>query len=445
MEKIIYNTRLKKFLATFLVIIIVMNTVMPSVAFAATEIKKTNYSYKEWIEGEDTKKYKDTITKETKKYLNSFYKSVYPDMPDSDKSDAIDTLINETPHLVFLDGTLEITNVLWLFPVESFKIEKLSLKVEDSEEPGGETSDIQEIIPTEKSYEELINWAEDPSEEDTINKMVKAIQDDCFAGVETLVDGTPEGVSREILDLNKETIKFSVMGKPDDYDIIGYTIPDKENEDIINEAADSLDLETSEGENIVAESIDTVGGFLLSPIFWLVNFVADAVIETVGEWMTGDGYINLGFGVLGPKTENHEVPDGEEIDYQIEIESFFLGAYKYPNLTYTPEEIFAGKIDLLSIDFITGKVAKRDGEGNIVRDENGHVQYKENSDTGWRDIRKVIAAWYKVLRMIAIIGLLSVLIYMGIKIILSANAKEKAKYKQTLPSQNLYYYTLSIH
>ena len=42
----------------------------------------------------------------------------------------------------------------------------------------------------------------------------------------------------------------------------------------------------------------------------------------------------------------------------------------------------------------------------------------------------MVASWYKVLRMIAIIALLSVLIYTGIKILISANAKDKAKYKE---------------
>ena len=78
-------------------------------------------------------------------------------------------------------------------------------------------------------------------------------------------------------------------------------------------------------------------------------------------------------------------------------------------LFYTPEQIFSGSIDLLSIDFISGN---------------------NNNNKDWGAIRGTIATWYKVLRLIAIIGLLSVLIYTGIKVIISSNTQNKAKYKE---------------
>ena len=158
-----------------------------------------------------------------------------------------------------------------------------------------------------------------------------------------------------------------------------------------------------------------LGGILLSPFFYLINFVVDSITETVGTIMLSEGFSLDGVWGGDILTVNKEaVPDGEEIDHKVNVSSFLLGSYQYPNIKYTPEEIFSGTIELLSIDFITGKTA--DGQ--------------EITNEGWVGIRKVISSWYKVLRMIAIIGLLSVLIYMGIKIILSANAKEKAKYKQ---------------
>ena len=60
--------------------------------------------------------------------------------------------------------------------------------------------------------------------------------------------------------------------------------------------------------------------------------------------------------------------------------------------TGNPEEIFSGKVDLLNIDFISGK----DSYGNLIKSD------------GWNAIRKVVASWYKVLRLIAIVALLSV-------------------------------------
>ena len=130
--------------------------------------------------------------------------------------------------------------------------------------------------------------------------------------------------------------------------------------------------------------------------------------------MTGEGLSAIsGIGVLQGDVI---APDPDKTYHEVDANmgSNFLGSIQYPNIEYTPEEIFAGEIDLLSIDFISG----RDSEGN------------PNDNDGWNEIRVVISQWYQVIRMIAIIGLLSVLIYTGIKIMISANAKDKAKYKE---------------
>ena len=48
------------------------------------------------------------------------------------------------------------------------------------------------------------------------------------------------------------------------------------------------------------------------------------------------------------------------------------------------------------------------------------------------ELRGVVANWYIVLRNIALVALLSVLVYIGIRIIISSTAVDKAKYKQML-------------
>lgn len=117
-----------------------------------------------------------------------------------------------------------------------------------------------------------------------------------------------------------------------------------------------------------------------------------------------------GLDVLQSEPEDIEASQSE--DYEVDLDNF-IGSVQYPNIKYSPEEIFSGKSDLLSIDFISGKnAAGQDITGD------------------WVSIRVVISQWYKVLRMIAIIGLLSVLIYTGIKVIISSNSKDKAKYKE---------------
>lgn len=167
-----------------------------------------------------------------------------------------------------------------------------------------------------------------------------------------------------------------------------------------------------------------LGGILLSPLVYLFNFIADAVINIVGSlMMPGEGF-DLGIGVLtnSPPASKYEKTYSQYVDVSSFTPTNIIGAfveggslaYQYPNLPYTPEEIFSGQIELLSIDFISGKTAL----GEDVENDS------------WLNIRKVISQWYQVLRMIAIIGLLSVLIYTGIKILISANAKDKAQYKQ---------------
>ncbi len=49
-----------------------------------------------------------------------------------------------------------------------------------------------------------------------------------------------------------------------------------------------------------------------------------------------------------------------------------------------------------------------------------------------KELRTIVANWYNILRDIALVALLSVLVYVGIRILLSATSGEKAKYKQML-------------
>ena len=49
-----------------------------------------------------------------------------------------------------------------------------------------------------------------------------------------------------------------------------------------------------------------------------------------------------------------------------------------------------------------------------------------------KTLQKIISKWYKALRLIALVGLLSVLVYVGIRIIISSTGQEKAKYKKMI-------------
>ena len=48
------------------------------------------------------------------------------------------------------------------------------------------------------------------------------------------------------------------------------------------------------------------------------------------------------------------------------------------------------------------------------------------------ELQSTISTWYKGLRLVALVGLLSVLVYVGIRIIISSTGQEKAKYKKMI-------------
>ena len=170
----------------------------------------------------------------------------------------------------------------------------------------------------------------------------------------------------------------------------------------------------SQAEN-KSDWADELGGVLLRPIFALVNFIADSVIKITGKTMFPEAYGNGTTEIMtnGPVPLGYDEKTVQEVKVDVSDYEALSGDY-YPQFRYTPEEIFSGQVNILSIDFISGK----DSDGNTI------------NNTGWTALRKVIAGWYKALRLIAAIGLLSVLIYTGVKIILSSTAKDKAKYKE---------------
>ncbi len=109
-----------------------------------------------------------------------------------------------------------------------------------------------------------------------------------------------------------------------------------------------------------------------------------------------------------------------------------------PIYTISPEEIFQGKILLFDVDFfnpVDEILEKRDDDGNLKYyyyvDENGEEIPTSKQNTAL-DLQKIVSQWYMALRNIAIVLSMSVLLYIGIRMLLSAVAQDKAKYKQML-------------
>lgn len=127
---------------------------------------------------------------------------------------------------------------------------------------------------------------------------------------------------------------------------------------------------------------------------------------------------------------NKAIGDGRAVITTTELDGMLFSDWKIPNILYSPENIFGNKIAALDINFINPH--KYEGveydEDNVETDSSKEKSKK----TAAEQIAPTIASWYKGFRNIAIVGLLSVLVYLGIRILIGSTAPEKAKYKERL-------------
>lgn len=177
-----------------------------------------------------------------------------------------------------------------------------------------------------------------------------------------------------------------------------------------------------EDDNLGAD-VDDDTGTILQALLEVLMAVGDAIMSILTSCMIGTPFENVMVKWSELDTSNISEANTTKTFSQEEINEFknnkgVVPELKYPVFKYTPEEIFKGEIDLFSIDFIGGNVVK-----------NGEEQ--TNTSEGWNALRGTIASWYKTLRYIAIVGLLAILIYLGIKIIITSSAGKKADYKKS--------------
>lgn len=93
-----------------------------------------------------------------------------------------------------------------------------------------------------------------------------------------------------------------------------------------------------------------------------------------------------------------------------------------PMYMITPEEIFANKLGMLDVNFFSPN------DYDYLKLPMGDAPVKQESVAG--QLQSMVSGAYFLIRNVAIIGLLSILVYIGIRIIISSSAQDKAKYKQ---------------
>lgn len=123
--------------------------------------------------------------------------------------------------------------------------------------------------------------------------------------------------------------------------------------------------------------------------------------------------------------KNDIVIDGKTLEQGwFEFDSYYeKDKVKVPNALYTPEAIFANKIAALDVNFI---------KPNKYSPVEGSTTANKSALSSAEQLQGVISKWYYAFRNIALVGLLSVLVYIGIRIMLSSTSSEKAKYKERI-------------
>jgi len=226
-------------------------------------------------------------------------------------------------------------------------------------------------------------------------------------------------VNKETYDNTAYTISH-VKIKPTEEEKTNYNIQ------VDDDGYASVDTSYNYGVNsdLEGSTKDGIGGLLLSPIAALIQGIGDGVNYLLQRNIIGDKsdvFLNSGVfehsKMIQVLNENKPVSGVPQVDIAEEYIETATGKYGIPNIKLTPAEIFAGNVSALDANFF-----KTEG------DHNQELGGSEKSIV--EQLRDTVATWYVALRNIAIVGLLSALLYIGIRIVISSSAGDKAKYKQ---------------
>lgn len=128
--------------------------------------------------------------------------------------------------------------------------------------------------------------------------------------------------------------------------------------------------------------------------------------------------------ILGlDKDENGVTDDKENEERLVGGINFDNDNWKVPNILYSPEAIFSNRVAALDVNFLNPN------EYTSVQDNNQKADKASESSATF--LRETISSWYVGFRNIAIVALLTVLVFLGIKMVLGS-VEEKAKYKESL-------------
>ena len=189
--------------------------------------------------------------------------------------------------------------------------------------------------------------------------------------------------------------------------------------------------------NLIVTLGDIVMG-LLNKVMLGTTDMTSAILSYDDENIRTEGtFVNVG---------SVKDPNPKEVTVKQEFEDTWWGGtssklkkYKVPNFMYSPEAIFGNKVAQLDVNFINPNTyagiiqdTRVDDFSDTSNDENDEKVREISTKSVAETLSGTVADWYKSLRNIAIAGLLSVLVYIGIRILIGSTAQDKAKYKERL-------------
>lgn len=175
------------------------------------------------------------------------------------------------------------------------------------------------------------------------------------------------------------------------------------------------------------------GGLLWTPIRWLVTGIGDTILYWLNFFFVGfsteqaQEYLDNPY---KPANFNSVAKIGDSIlesnraggQKETVINRSDMGTGKeIPIIEYSPDMIFANKVPGLDANYINPKTDYENTAG---------ISIDEVSIT--KTLQETIATWYISLRNLVIVCLLSILLYVAIRMIISSTASDKAKYKKML-------------
>ena len=211
----------------------------------------------------------------------------------------------------------------------------------------------------------------------------------------------------------------------------------------------------------VKKSVIKFFGFLIGvAAFIFISFVSAGIADIVGAVAGSVSGVVLAAGTAMAQLMTIVAIAGGVAAYVYSVD-LMSGAF-LPNITIlptysvSPEEIFEGKLLLFDTNFFKPKqvmVKYEDSDGNEKEaklddynssdpqninntvkyyyyiDSNGEAVQTSKQNTAL-ELSSVISKWYYAIRNIAVIVMMIVLLYIGIRMMLSSIASEKSKYKK---------------